>query len=306
MHNLDWDDIRFFLGAAHAGSLAAASRQLGSHQPTVGRRIDSLEKRLGVRLFQRHTQGLTLTEEGQRILRAAESMDEAAASLRRASGIEDDHLRGSVRIAAPSGLGANILAARLPQFMARFPNLDVVLQPSAASADLTHGEADVAVRLYRPAAGELVIRRAGHMGFGLYASPFYLQQHGMPENPSDLPQHDFIAYGEQLRQLEENAWLESLAADARFLLRSDDTHTRLAAAESGLGIAVLPHILAKQSGRLQRVLESEEAPSKTIWLVVHRDLRHVARVRAVLDWLEETFAALDLSEIPIPFASDPP
>lgn len=298
MHNLDWDDIRFFLAAARSGSLAAASRQLGSHQPTVGRRIDSLEKRLGIRLFQRHTQGLTLTEEGQRILQAAESMDEAAASLLRANGIEGDQIQGSVRIAAPSGLGANILAARLPQFLARFPNLDVVLQPAVSSADLTHGEADVAVRLYRPTAGELVVRRAGTMGFGLYASPIYLQQHGIPEKTSELAQHDFIAYGEQLRHLEENAWLESIATGARYLLRSDDTHTRFAAAESGLGIAVLPHILAQQSARLLPILDSEEAPPKTIWLVVHRDLRHMARVRAVLDWLEETFAALGLSETP--------
>ena len=287
MNKSDWDDIRFFLAAASTGSLAAASRQLGSHQPTVGRRIDGLEKRLGVRLFQRHAQGLTLTEEGQRIMLAAESMGEAAAMLQRASNFEDKDIRGSVRIAAPSGLAVHVIAAKLPQFHERFPNLDVVLQPSVSSADLTHGEADVAVRLYRPTAGELVVRRAGNMDFGLYGSPDYLQQHGTPQSTADLPQHCFIGYGEQLRHLEESSWLESLTEDARYLLRSDDTHTRLAAAESGLGLAVLPHVLVQQSSQLQRVMETENAPPKTIWLVVHRDLRHMARVRAVLDWLAE-------------------
>lgn len=294
MNKMDWDDIRFFLAAARTGSLAAASRQLGSHQPTVGRRIDGLEKRLGVRLFQRHAQGLTLTEEGQRIMQAAESMGEAAATLKRASNLEVEDIRGSVRIAAPSGLAVHVIAARLPQFHERFPNLDVVLQPSVSSADLTHGEADVAVRLYRPTAGELVVRRAGNMGFGLYGSPAYLQQHGAPQSTADLPQHCFIGYGEQLRHLEESCWLESITEGARYLLRSDDTHTRLAAAESGLGLAVLPHVLVQRSSQLQRVLETEDAPSKTIWLVVHRDLRHMVRVRAALDWLDEVFVACGL------------
>lgn len=294
MHRMDWDDIRFFLAAARTGSLAAASRQLGTHQPTVGRRIDGLEKRLGVRLFQRHAQGLTLTDEGQRILHAADSMAEAAAALQRASGFEDKEIRGNVRVAAPSGLAVHVIAPRLPLLHERFPNLDVVLQPSASSADLTHGEADVAVRLYRPTAGELVIRRVCNMGFGLYGSPSYLQQHGAPQSAIDLPQHAFIGYGVQLHHLEESRWLESITKGARYLLRSDDTHTRLAAAESGLGLAVLPHALVQRPLKLQRVLETVDAPPKTIWLVVHRDLRHIAQVRAVFDWLGEGFAECEL------------
>lgn len=287
---MDWDDIRFFLAAARTGSLAAASRQLGSHQPTVGRRIDALEKRLGVRLFQRHAQGLTLTEEGLSIMQAADNMAEAAATLQRVGSFGDKDIRGSVRIAAPSGIGVYVIAANLPQFHQRFPNLDVVLQPAASSADLTHGEANVAVRLYRPTSGELVVRRAGGMGFGLYGAPAYLQQHGMPQSTADLPQHCFIGYGDQLRHLEESCWLDSMTEGARYLLCSDDTHTRLAAAESGMGLAVLPHFLAHRSSQLQRVLPTVEAPPKTIWLVVHRDLRHMPRVRAVLDWLVEVFA----------------
>ena len=291
MNIMDWDDIRYFLAAARTGSLAAASRQLGSHQPTVGRRIDSLEKRLGVRLFQRHAQGLTLTDEGHLIMQAAEAMGEAAATLHRASNFEGPEIRGSVQIAAPPGLAVHLIAPNLTQFYQRFPDLDVVLQPSASSADLTHGEAEVAIRLYRPSAEELVVRHAGNMGLGLYGASAYLEQHGVPENVAALPQHLFIGYGEQLRHLEENRWLEALAGSARFVLRSDDTHTRLAAADAALGLAILPHILVRRSPHLQRVLETLEVPAKPIWLVVHRDLRHLARVRAVLDWLTELFAA---------------
>lgn len=295
MNRLDWDDVCFFLAAARTGSLAAAARRLDSHQPTVGRRIDALEKRLGVRLFQRHAQGLTLTEEGRSILRTAEAMDEAAAALERAGKLGDhEDVRGGVRIAAPSGLAVHVLAPALPRLRERAPNLDVVLQPSVSSADLTHGEADIAVRLYRPAAGELVVRRAGAMGFGLYAAPAYLQRHGAPQSFSELAQHCFVGYGQDLRDLEESRWLDALSESARYALRSDDTHTRLAATAAGLGIAVLPHVLAR-TAPLARVLEAHEAPPKTIWLVVHQDLRHLARVRAAFDWLDDVFAASGLA-----------
>lgn len=286
MNSLDWNDVRYFLAAARTGSLAAASRHLGSHQPTVGRHIDSLEKQLGVRLFQRHAQGLTLTDEGQRILRLAEAMSEAATTLQRI-GAGESEPHGSVRIAAPSGLAVHLLAPNLSRLRQRFPELDIVLQPSASSADLTHGEADVALRLYRPEAEELVVRHVGEMTFGLYGTAAYLQRHGTPRDCAGLQQHLFIGYGEQLHQLEENRWLETVAGEARFVLRSDDTHTRLAAVEAGLGLAVLPHILAQRVASLQCLLDEVALPAKPIWLVVHRDLRQVARVRAVLDWLAE-------------------
>ncbi len=296
MNNIDWNDIRYFLAAARTGSLAAASRQLGSHQPTVGRHVDSLEQQLGVRLFQRHAQGLTLTEEGQRIVQAAAAMGEAAAMLQRIGSCESNELRGNVRIAAPSGLAVHLLAPNLPRFCEHFPKLEVTLLPSVSSADLTHGEADVAIRLYRPEAEELVVRRIGTMRFGLYGASAYLQQHGVPHERAALPCHRFIGYGERLRHLEENRWLEALAGEARFVLRSDDTHTRQAGAEAALGLAVLPHVLAHHSPQLQQLLTEEEVPAKPIWLVVHRDLRHLPRIRAALDWLVELFGECGLSE----------
>lgn len=294
---MDWDDVRFFLAAARSGSLAAASRQLGSHQPTVGRRIDSLEERLGVRLFQRHSLGLTLTDEGRRIMQAAEVMGDAAASLQRASSSAESGVRGSVCVAAPNGLAVHLIAPNLPGFHQRFPDLDIVLQASPFTADLTHGEADVAVRLFRPTAEDLVVRHVGNMGFGLYGAKKYLKQHGVPENAADLARHYVIGYGEQLQHLEESSLLEALAGDARFIMRSDDVYTRLAAADAGLGLAVFPNVLAQRSPRLQRVLETQEFPSRQIWLVAHRDLRHLARVRAVLDWLTELFAVNGLAQV---------
>ncbi len=290
MNNLDWDNVRYFLAAARSLSLSAASRALGSNQPTVGRRIDALETQLGVRLFQRHSGGLTLTEDGQRLLTAAEAMESGAAEVARASQADARALAGTVRVAAPEGLGVSVLAPRLPELYARHPALDIVLEPAVASADLKRGQADIALRLFRPEASDLVSRRLGEMGFGLYASTDYLARHGVPETVEALRRHVFVGYGDELKQQAENAWLLELAKDARCVFRSDHTLARLSAIAAGVGIGVMPHIVMAMQAGCVRVLPRHEAPARTIWLVVHGDLRQVPRVRAVLEFIAGLFA----------------
>jgi len=291
MHNFNWDDIRHFLAAARGGSLSAASRLLGGNQPTVGRRIDALEGALGVRLFQRHPKGLTLTDEGRYILHIAESMEEAALAMGRGwqGGTE---IQGTVKLAVPEGLASHVIAPGLPLFLERYPRLDVVLLPSSASADLIHGEAEIAVRLFRPIEGDISARKVGEMEFGLYASRSYFASRGTPRNERELARHCFIGYGERLRQADESRWLEKTAKAERFAFRSDDTHARLAATIAGLGLAVLPCFLAERSG-LRPAAIAAAIPPRPIWLAVHRDLRNLARVRVTVDWLgsllQETF-----------------
>ncbi|MBI5460914.1 MAG: LysR family transcriptional regulator [Gammaproteobacteria bacterium] len=290
MNNANWDDLRIFLAAARSGSLSAASRELDSNQPTVGRRIAALEQALGMRLIQRHSQGLTLTEEGRRILEIVEDMDRAATTLSRLPQGGHGTVSGTVRIAAPEGLAVRVLAPALSGFARSHPDIEIILEPSSASADLTRGEADIAVRLYRPGTQDLVVRRIRDMEFGLYASADYLLHHGVPATTAAVQQHRFIGYGEGLRDHPENRWLEALIGTARFALRSDNTLTRLTAARAGMGIAVLPHLLTT-GATLERVLPDITPPPRTIWLVVHRDLQHVARNRLVMEFLAETLAA---------------
>lgn len=289
MNTINWDDIRFFLAAARHGSLTGASHSIGSNQPTVGRRIDALEATLEMRLFQRHAQGLTLTDEGRRVLHIAEAMEEAAQGFNRAMGNRNE-IQGKVALALPEGLSAYIVAPMLSSLLGRYSQLEISLLPSSASADLIHGEADMAIRLFQPTENDLVARKVGEMNFGIYGSEAYLQRHGNPRSRTDLIRHQFIGYGERLRHSEENRWLETAAAGARFLLRSDDTHTRLAAATAGLGLTVLPHFLAEKV-QLQSAVMATAIPPRPIWLVVHRDLRNLARVRVTIDWLVEQLRA---------------
>jgi DNA-binding transcriptional LysR family regulator len=135
MHDMNWDDLRFVLAAARAGSLTAASRVLGIHQPTVGRRIDSLEKSLGVRLFQRHSQGLTLTEEGRRVVLAAEAMENASRTLE-FGGKSENTITGTVKLALPPGIAAHVIGPRIHELLNKLPLLKVIVLSSPYSADL--------------------------------------------------------------------------------------------------------------------------------------------------------------------------
>lgn len=289
MNNPDWDNIRYFLAAARTHSLSAASRALNSNQPTVGRRIDALEAQLGLRLFQRHSGGLTLTEDGQRLLASAGLMEEGAADVFRACQSDADHMAGTVRVAVAEGLGVVILTPKLPELYKRYPLLDIVLEPSVASADLKRGQADIALRLFRSSDADMVSRRLCEMRLGLYASTDYLARNGTPQSVNELQHHSFIAYGGELKQHEENLWLEELMGSGRCLFRSDNTLARFAAVVSGIGIAVMPQLLMATQANCVRLMPQHDAPSRTIWLEVHGDLRHVARIRAVMDFIGELF-----------------
>lgn len=286
----NWNDLRFFLAAAEAGSLSAAARLLGSNQPTVGRHIGALENDLGVKLFQRHPNGLVLSQEGAAVLEQVQLMQNGVQGIRRL--IEGDYaeLRGSVRMALPEGLCNALVVPRLVDFQRRYPDLALILNVSASSANLTRGEADVALRLYRPDEDDLVVRGLGSMEMGLYASREYLARQGTPDETGELADHRLIGYGDALERMPEQQWLLQHAPRERpFTLRSDSTSARLRATACGLGLSIQPCLIAETDPALVRVLPGACIPSHEIWLAFHRDLRHVLRVRVVVDFVGGLF-----------------
>lgn len=285
LNNINWDDVRFFLAAAELGSLSAAARQLNSNQPTVGRHIDRLEQRLGVRLFQRHKKGLTLTQEGMRVLEHSQLMSSGVQNILRMVDGGYQQLHGCVRLAIPEGLGNAVVVPHLEQFYQRYPNLRLILNISSQAANLTRGEADIALRLFRPEEGDLVARQLGCMGLGLYASPHYLEQHSCPQDIADLAEHKIIAYGDELSALPENQWLLDHTRVEHWLIQSNSTMSRLAATENGLGISIQPCLVAEHEPELIRVLPDVPLPSHIIWLVYHQDLRHIPRISVTVEFL---------------------
>lgn len=289
MNGLSWDDFRYFLSAAESGSLSAAAKSLCSNQPTVGRHIDTLEAALGLKLFQRHKRGLTLTNEGAWVLEQSQLMHSGVQNIQRM--IEGDYqqLQGSVRLALPEGLCNEIIIPRLASFYQQYPNLRLILNVSSRTANLTRGEADIAIRLFRPKEADLVARHLTVMEMGLYASPEYLKMYGHPENVTDLLSHRMVSYGDELAGLPENRWLLDHATPGNCVLQSDSTSSRLRATVCGLGVSIQPCMLANANPKLVRILEDVHLSAHEVWITYHRDLRHILRVRVTVDFLNTIF-----------------
>lgn len=289
MNNLNWDGFRFFVAAAETGSLTAAAKKLGSNQPTAGRQIDALESALGIKLFQRSAKGLRLTEEGAVIFEQSQTMQSSVINIQRSISQCDEEVSGTVRVALPEGLCMEVLTPLLPLFYQRYPDIRLILNVSSNTANLTRGEADIAVRLFRPTEKNLVAKRLGFMSLGLFAAPAYLEAYGRPKTSNDLKKHRLITYGDQLSRLPENQWLLKYAAPSLAVLSCDNTMARLKATLAGVGISIQPNIFFRNNTGIAPVLKNTKLPTHEAWLVYHNDLRHSARISAVVDFIGSNF-----------------
>jgi DNA-binding transcriptional LysR family regulator len=279
---LDWNDVRFFLAVARAKTLARAANALGVDQTTVGRRLASLEARLGLALFARAPTGFTVSAAGQDVLDAAERMDDAARELRALSSTEQ---AATVRIATTESLADGFIVPALRGLRARHPRINVVIHTGWTRIDLRKGEADFAVRLVRPKDPRLACRKLGEFALRLYASRDYVAEHGMP---TELAGHSLLAYEEAVR-MEGRHPFANLPFDRKNLaLLSSSHHTLLRGALSSLGITQLPSYVGESAPDLVRVLPEAEIPY-AVWLVVPQANRRLAAVRAVTEAIGEAF-----------------
>jgi len=279
---LDWEDLRFFAALARHHTLAATARALGVTHATVARRLASLEGALGRPLFTRGSEGLALNATGVAALAQAEQMEFAASALSvqrdQASAIE-----GRVRITVARVLADGFLAAELAPLSARFPHLEIELLATSRNVSLARRDAEIALRLARPASGELVARRVATLDYGFYASPGYAAR--LAEGHSPV----FIAFDESNDFVPEAVWARRFLADKCVVLRANSQGAQAAAARGGAGIALLPGVVARAGGGLVPVTLSQQPPSRELWLLMRPDVSRLARVRVVADHLVGLF-----------------
>ncbi|SMH61600.1 LysR family transcriptional regulator [Azospirillum agricola] len=274
--SLSWDDVRIFLELARTGSLSAAARVLRISHATVGRRVAALEADLGRTLVERRADGYALTVEGEAVFRLADGMDERALAILRRGGREEG-LTGTVRLTATQALTDRFLVPRLGPFRARHPGIDLEVTVDNRTLSLARREADLAIRMARPEHGDLVARRLSTVAYGLFAIA------GAPDA--------LIGYDEALADLPEAVWLARHAGGRRVAFRSNSVQAQLAAARAGFGAALLPVWLAAGETDLQPVAMAGLPLTRELWLVLHRDMKEVPRVRAVIDHLVALFEA---------------
>lgn len=278
----DWNDVRYAVVIARCGSLAAASRQLGVDQTTVARRLRALEACLGTPLFERLRGQLTPTPMGEELLARGQRMEAEVAALCHLVTDRQAQLKGVVRITAVDALAAHYLARQLADLRSRYPELVIEIIASSKSLDLVRREADIAVRLARPADGDLVVRCLGRLAYGVYG----------PEKPllcSSWQTAPWVGYERALDQLPEMCWLSEQVGQHNVTFRCNNIDALANAVADGLGLGILPCLVGSQHPGLRCLSGDQAVLSREIWLVLPRELRDVPRVRVVGDWLIERF-----------------
>lgn len=292
--NLRWDDLRVLLALYRHGSLKRGAQALGVNISTASRRLDTLEAVTGVHLFDRTPEGTRPTAAAELLVPYAESMEQAAIGFSR--GLESFELEpeGEVRITAPPGLVDSFLAPALPELCDAYPKLRLNLLSSIGYADLTRREADIALRLIRPGAGDLVSRRVGSEGMTVIASVEHARWLGTLR---DLDATRWVTWGDDLAHLADRQWVFRHVSPGRIALLCSSMTAQLSAVRAGYGVMIandgfarLPGVSAvRLTPKLKKLLA--QLPEGSLWLVGHRALREVPRIAAVWNWLCERFEA---------------
>jgi DNA-binding transcriptional LysR family regulator len=288
---LDWTDLHFVLAVDRARTYTGAARELGVNQSTVTRRIAALHSALGARIIERRGGEHVLTPLGERLRPMLAGMEEQALALEHAAQGLDARPAGTVRLTTIETLATRLLAPALGRFHELAPDVDLEIDANPRALDLGRREADVALRVARPRLGSLMARRIGTLAFALYAAPAYLERRGVPPPRGGFGGHDVIGDDDANSWSHELKWMASVTRGARVVVRMSSWQGRLAAVETGVGVSVLPCLLGDGSPNVLRLGGRRDVDRGELWLVVYRELRNVARIRVVLDFVAAEVAA---------------
>jgi len=288
----DWALVRSFLAVLDAGSLTGAARRSGLLQPTLSRHVAELEAQLGAPLFERTGRGVTPTATAIAIADAARRMEEGALALRRRLAARRVADTGTVRITTSQVAAVWLLPPLLAELQRHEPGLQIELHASNAVSNLLRREADIAVRMVRPAQQSLLARKLGEIGIVAAAHQSYLAQAGTPRTRDELLRHRLIGYDRDDSMLRGFAALGVPVTRELFVLRTDDqvAYSRLVACGAGIGF-VAGYTLGRFPGVVP-LLPALRIPPLPCWLAVHREIRGSRLVRRVFDYLAEAIPAV--------------
>ncbi|TIQ36061.1 MAG: LysR family transcriptional regulator [Mesorhizobium sp.] len=288
------EGIAAFTRVVDSGSFSAAARHLKISKSAVSANVQRLEQRLGIRLLNRTTRRLSMTEAGAayyrhcaRILAEAEAAEQAATALQREP-------RGTLRISAPNSFGWMHVAPAVPAFLKRYPELSVDISLSPAYVNLVDEGLDLAIRIGVLEDSPLIVRKLAPSRLVACAAPAYLEEHGVPHEPDDLAKHnclctDLLPWGDEWRLVGKRGEVRVAVSGN---VRSNSAETLRAAVLQGIGIAVLPTWAAGEAlraGALRRVLEAWKLPTSTIYAVYPGNRLMSMKVRAFVDHLARCF-----------------
>lgn len=284
---LEWSDVRIFLAIARSGTLGAAAKRVGQTQPTMGRRLRALEEALGHTLFQRTSEGFVLTDDGAAVLAHAERMEEEALGFTRALTGKETQLTGLLRVSSSDWFGIHILTPVFARFLANHPGISLELVTDSRLYNLARREADLVFRITPFDEPDVIQRKLMHLDYALYGRVDLV--------PPQCGQGDgirLISMDSAFGSLPDVEWVKRMLPRAKIVFGSNNRGVQARMCAEGGGFAVLPCPLGDATPGLGRIDLGEAPPGRDVWLGYHRDLRRVARLRALLDATIEALASV--------------
>jgi DNA-binding transcriptional LysR family regulator len=287
----DWEAVRVSLEVVRKGSFRAAAEHLRMSVNAVRRRVDELERALGVTLLTRHVDGVRITAEGEKVFSAANEMETASFGLLQARDQSAPDLSGEVRLAVTEGLGTFWIAPRLVEFQRANPNLFIDVHCAMKSADVLRLEADVAIQITRPTAPDLRLIKLGRLHFFPFAAPNYLETFGCPKTIRDLVHHRLLVQSDdniQWRELYDRLF-PGISPTSLVALRTNVSSAHYWSIAKGAGLGLLP-TYSQWIGAEIVPIDVGIHETIDIWLTYHPDAKKIPRVSRLIDWAIQAFS----------------
>ncbi|QOZ44447.1 LysR family transcriptional regulator [Bradyrhizobium sp. CCBAU 53340] len=282
---MEWSDLRIFLAIAREGTLGAAARKIGQTQPTMGRRLRALEQALGQTLFQRTADGFFLTDEGTAVLAHAERIEEEALALQRQATGTETQLDGTLRLSSSDWFGTLMLSPVIAAFGKRYPKVIVELLTDARLYSLPRREADLVFRIKPFDEPEIISRKLLHIPYALYGKKGF-----KPPRAGDGSGVRVVTMNAEFADMPDAVWLKRTLPKAEIAARSNNRQVQAELCAGGSGLAVLPCPLGDRDRRLVALDIGVSPPGRDTYIGYHRDLRRLARLRALVDLVIEKLA----------------
>ncbi|MDH3389000.1 MAG: LysR family transcriptional regulator [Gammaproteobacteria bacterium] len=283
MQHINWDNLRYVLMVANRGSIAAAARELKVNRTTVLRRINQFQENLNCRIFDRGSNGYVLTPEAEKMIDAAREVENTLFNMQRQIAGHELKLEGELRVTTTDTFMLSVLGPHLASFRQKHPYIIVDLLVTNSILDLSHRDADIAIRPTRQPEAHLVGRRLCDVEFGVYATPEILAA----VKGGGIFAGRWIGFVDSLLATPIGAWFDAAVQARNICLRCDSFVAVRVAAEAGIGLALLPCFLGDASSQLTRIDAPTRELTTGLWVITHPDLARSARVHAFVEHFSE-------------------
>jgi DNA-binding transcriptional LysR family regulator len=285
MQHINWDNLRYVLMVANKGSIAAAARELEVNRTTVLRRINKFQENLNCQIFDRGGTGYALTPEAEKMIIAAREVENTLFDMQRQIAGHELKLEGELRVTTTDTFMFSVLAPHLATFRQKHPHIVVDLLVTNSVLDLNRRDADIAIRPTKVPDPSLVARKLCNVDFGVYTSTEYHQLVDL----TDIFEQRWIGFADSIRATPIGNWFDATIDTANVCMRCDSFVAVRIAAESGIGLALLPNFLGETSPTLTRLDASTRELTTGLWILTHPDLVRSARVHAFIEHFSAAF-----------------